>query len=71
MFKNPLASPENKAAIGEMHSNIRQMKNKAKDKKRSLAKSIASPKKNPERGHEERLHKRMMAEGDRSAEDYR
>lgn len=43
---------------------------KNEQRKRDLAKKI-TVKKNPERGHEERLHKRMSEEGDRSANDYR
>lgn len=69
MFKNPLASHENKAAIKELGAHNRDGKIKVKNKQRELAKKIATKK--PERGHEERHWKRMQSEGDRSAEDYR
>jgi len=47
-----------------------KLERKNEQRKRDLAKKITNHKK-PERGHEERLHKRMMAEGDRSENDYR
>lgn len=72
MFKNPLKTPEAKSAISDMNTNLKQAKLSGKNQQRKtdLAKKIAV-KKNPERGHEERLAKRMSDEGDRSANDYR
>jgi hypothetical protein len=72
MFKNPLQSHEGKEAVKELgqHNKEQKLKGKNEQRKRDLAKKIAT-KKNPERGHEERLHKRMMAEGDRNENDYR
>lgn len=58
-----------KHGIAEVNKKVKlDMKNQ--QRKRDLAKKIVSHKK-PERGHEERHWKRMAAEGDRTAEDYR
>lgn len=73
MFKNPLKSVEFKGEVKELakYNKESKLKRKAEQRKHELARHIAHPKKKPERGHEERLHKRMMAEGDRSPDDYR
>lgn len=71
MFKNPLMHGEGKIAVKELvHiGKSNKLKTKNEQRKRDLAKRIVTKK--PERSHEERLHKRMMAEGDRSESDYR
>lgn len=71
MFKNPLTTGVGKAAVKELGSinKANKIKGKNEQRKRDLAKNITTKK--PERGHEERLHKLMSAEGDRTANDYR
>lgn len=58
-----------KRGVAEVNKKVK-LDTKNEQRKRDLAKKI-TVKKKPERGHEERLHKRMMAEGDRSENDYR
>jgi hypothetical protein len=72
-FKNAVRKAMDKGGkqgIAEVNKNVK-LDSKNEQRKRDFAKKIAKPKKNPERGHEERHWKRMQAEGDRTANDYR
>jgi len=70
-FTNSVRTAMDKGAkqgVAEVNKSTK-LEAKNQQRKHDLAKRIKTSK--PERGHEERLHKRMSDEGDRSANDYR